>query len=235
LSSSGDRTGSAKEHLDRPKRPFSILDMRSAFDDRTAKAVIRDEALALFARLGPDAVTVRQIAAAAEVSPALVVHHFGSKQGLRAAVDERVAGIFDELFASMAAAPAAVDWSALAADASLAAFVLRELPPDSPIPAYLRRLWLAGDEAGTALFRRWYAASRTMFDALAAAGVLVPAGDPAVRAAFVMVNDLVVLLLRDQLTEVLGVDPLAPDGLRRWLTEAMDVYRDGLFAPPAAS
>lgn len=207
--------------------------MRSAFDDRTAKAVIRDEALALFARFGPDAVTVRQIAAAAEVSPALVVHHFGSKQGLRAAVDERVAAVFDELFASMAAAPATIDRSALAADASLAALVLRALPPDSPIPAYLRRLWLTGDEAGTALFRRWYEASREMFEALAASGMLTSAEDPAVRAAFVMVNDLAVLLLRDQLTAVLGMDPLAPDGLRRWLAEAMDVYRDGLFTPPA--
>lgn len=207
--------------------------MRSAFDDRTAKAVIRDEALALFARFGPDAVTVRQIAAAAEVSPALVVHHFGSKQGLRAAVDERVAAVFDELFASLAAAPAAIDRSALAADASLAALVLRALPPDSPIPAYLRRLWLTGDEAGTALFRRWYEASREMFEALAASGMLTRAEDPAVRAAFVMVNDLAVLLVRDQLTAVLGMDPLAPDGLRRWLAEAMDVYRDGLFTPPA--
>jgi AcrR family transcriptional regulator len=206
--------------------------MRSALDDRTAKATIRDEALRLFARSGPDAVSVRQIAAAAGVSPALVVHHFGSKQGLREAVDERVALVFDELFQSVVADPTAVDWSAVEADASLAAQVLGRLPVDSPIPAYLRRLWLVGDEAGVALFRRWYETGQAMLAVLEAAGVLTVSTDPSIRAAFVMVNDLAVVLLRDQLTAVLGMDPLGPDGLRRWLAEAMSVYRDGLFTPP---
>jgi ABC-type multidrug transport system fused ATPase/permease subunit len=53
----------------------------SAPDDRTAWAVIRDEALRLFAGRGPDAVAVRQVAAAAGVSPGLVIHNFGSKGG----------------------------------------------------------------------------------------------------------------------------------------------------------
>lgn len=213
--------------------PVSILYMRSAFDDRTAKAVIRDEALDLFARFGPDAVTVRRIAAAAGVSPALVVHHFGSKEGLRQAVDERVALVFDELFGAVTADPAVFDWTTVKTDASLAALVMGRLPPDSPIPAYLRRLWLTGDEAGSALFRKWYDASVAMLDALQSAGVLTGSADPPVRAAFVMVNDLAVLLLRDQLTAALGLDPLGPEGLRRWLGEATAVYRDGLFASPA--
>lgn len=209
-----------------------MLYMRSAVDDRTAKAVIRDEALKLFARFGPDVVTMRQVAAAAGVSPALVVHHFGSKQGLRQAVDERVALVFDELFRSVTADPAALDWTAPGADASLAALVLRRLPADSPIPAYLRRLWLTGDEAGSILFRRWFEAGLAMLASLQSAGLLTVSRDPPVRAAFVMVNDLAVLLLRDQLTAVLGLDPLGPEGLRRWLTEAMAVYRDGLFSRP---
>jgi AcrR family transcriptional regulator len=211
-----------------------MLYMRSAMDDRTAKAVVRDEALRLFARFGPDAVTVRQIAAAAAVSPALVVHHYGSKQGLRQAVDERVAQVFDGLFQTVTADPTAIDWSVVPADASLAALVLGQLPADSPIPAYLRRLWLAGDEAGLALFRRWYEAGLAMLDALQSAGLLVASKDPPVRAAFVMVNDLAVLLLRDQLTAVLGMDPLGPDGMRRWLAEALAVYRDGLFTQPSS-
>ncbi|MEP7368844.1 MAG: helix-turn-helix domain-containing protein, partial [Dermatophilaceae bacterium] len=55
--------------------------------DLTARANIRNAALRLFADRGQDSVTVREIAAAAGVSPSLVVHHFGSKDGLRAAVD----------------------------------------------------------------------------------------------------------------------------------------------------
>jgi AcrR family transcriptional regulator len=72
--------------------------------DLTARARIRHQALRLFADHGPDAVTVRQIATAAGVSPALLLHHYGSKQGLRRAVDEHVTGVFDALFAEFSSA-----------------------------------------------------------------------------------------------------------------------------------
>jgi AcrR family transcriptional regulator len=197
--------------------------------DRTAKAVIRDEALRLFAECGVDAVTVRQIAAAAGVSPALVVHHFGSKEGLRRAVDARVAAVFDGLFEAADGA----DWTdpSLAGSlaGSLAEALVIHLPPDSPVPAYLRRLLLSGDESGQALFRRWYDAGRVMLDQMAAAGALAPSDDPAVRAAFLMANDLAVLLLRDHLTALLGVDPLNGEGAGRWVREVLAVYRDGVF------
>jgi AcrR family transcriptional regulator len=204
--------------------------MRSATDDRTARAVIRDAALELFACAGPDTVTVRQIASAAGVSPGLVIHHFGSKEHLRAAVDDHVVAIFDELFAQ--AASGQVD---LTDGASLTEAFLKALPPGSPIPRYLRRLLLTGDAAGTGVFRRWFRASQSVFEALVTAGVLTPGRDPVARAAFLMVNDLLPLLLRDQLAEVLDVDPLSPDGLRRWSEEAVSVYQGGLFSPPAVT
>ena len=50
--------------------------------DLTARARIRDAAIECFARQG-FAVSVRAIAAHAGVSPGLVIHHFGSKAGLR--------------------------------------------------------------------------------------------------------------------------------------------------------
>ena len=118
-----------------------MLYMRSAEEDRTARAVIRDEALGLFAAHGPDAVTVRQIAAAAGVSPALVVHHFGSKEGLREAVDEHVLGLFEALIGEMTA-EGAPDLYDPAATGSLAEAIVRHLPPGSPVPGYLAG-WLA--------------------------------------------------------------------------------------------
>jgi AcrR family transcriptional regulator len=78
-----------------------MLNMSSMPDDRTTRAVIRDEALRLFAERGPDAVTVRQIAAAAGVSPGLVIHHFGSKDGLRKAVDEHVLAMFGAMLGEL--------------------------------------------------------------------------------------------------------------------------------------
>ena len=61
--------------------------MRSA--DLTATARIRDAAIEQFGEHGFD-VGLRSIAEAAGVSAALVIHHFGSKDALRAACDEYI-------------------------------------------------------------------------------------------------------------------------------------------------
>jgi TetR/AcrR family transcriptional regulator, regulator of cefoperazone and chloramphenicol sensitivity len=198
---------------------------REAAGDLTARAVIRDEALRLFAQHGPEAVSLRRVAAAAGVSPGLVVHHFGSRAGLREAVDAHVAGLFDDLFSAMATA----DWQEAHVGASFAEAVIRALPADSPVPAYLRRLLLSADPAGRALFARWYALTEQALQQMSDAGVLRPAADPPVRAAFLMTNDLAVLLLREQIAAVLGVDPLSPAGVPRWAEVVIDVYRDGIF------
>lgn len=199
--------------------------MRSDPGDLTAKAQIRNAALALFAARGPEAVSVREIAAAAGVSPALVVHHFGSKDGLRAAVDEHVGGIFDGFLAELGN----VEFAGEGAGGSLAEMFVAGLPPDSPVPAYLRRLLLSGDPAGQALFARWYQVSAQAVQAMVAAGIMRPTSDPAVMTAFLAVNDLAALLLRDQLTGVLGFDPLTLDGMTRWAEQVLRVYRNGVF------
>jgi AcrR family transcriptional regulator len=196
--------------------------------DLTARAVIRDQALRLFAVHGPEAVSLRRVAAAAGVSPGLVVHHFGSRAGLREAVDAHVAGLFDELFTTMGEA----DWRSPTVGASFAEALLAQLPPDSPVPAYLRRLLLSGDAAGHALFARWYALTSQVLDELTAAGIMRPAADPQARAAFLMVNDLAALVMREHLAAVLGVDPLSPDGAPRWAENVIAVYRDGVFTSP---
>lgn len=203
--------------------------MSSAADegDLTARATIRNAALRLFAERGHDAVTVREIAAAAGVSAALVVHHFGSKDGLRAAVDEYASKAFDALFA--------MDGQDLAAMltggnvTSMAELFARVFPHGSPLPAYLRRLLLVNDPAGAALFGRWYALTRTLLDSMTEAGAVRPTGDPAVRAAFFLVNDLALILLRNQVAAAIGVDPLTPDGIARWAKEVTAVYTEGAF------
>jgi TetR/AcrR family transcriptional regulator, regulator of cefoperazone and chloramphenicol sensitivity len=202
-----------------------MLYMRSDKGDLTAKALIRNAALGLFAERGPDAVSVREIAAAAGVSPALVVHHFGSKEGLRAAVDQHVGGIFDGFLAELGN----VDWTGEGAGGSLAEMFVAGLPAGSPVPAYLRRLLLSGDPAGMALFERWYLVSRQVVDALVAAGVMRPSADPEVLTAVLAVNDLAALLLRDQLVAVLGIDPLTLTGMTRWAGQVLEVYRNGIF------
>ncbi len=196
--------------------------------DLTARAVIRKCALALFAERGADAVSVRDIAASAGVSPALVLHHYGSKAGLVDAVNEQVAAVFDDALAAMAEGPEELTRGPVAAG-GVAELMLTALPAGSPVPAYLRRLLLSGDPVGRRLFTRWYDASLALTTQLADAGLLRPTQDLPVRAAFLLVNDLALVLLRDHLGEVLGVDPLTPEGMRRWAGDVLAAYAHGVF------
>jgi AcrR family transcriptional regulator len=61
-------------------------------EDLTGRARIRDAALEEFAAHGVRGATIRGIAARAGVSPALVQHHFGTKDRLRRACDAHVLG-----------------------------------------------------------------------------------------------------------------------------------------------
>ncbi|MCZ0997427.1 TetR family transcriptional regulator [Streptomyces mirabilis] len=206
--------------------------MRSVPDDRTARAIIRDEALRLFAARGPEAVTVRQIGTAAGVSPSLVVHHFGSKEGLRQEVDQYVLDVFEAMLGELTGQGGAGLLGPDTGASSLSEAFARHLPDDSPLPGYLRRLLLSDTDAGRLLFRRLYDLSRATLDGLAAAGLAAPGQDPAVRAAFLLANDLALFLLRDRLTEVLDTDPLSADGMARWAPEMLSIYAGGLNATP---
>ena len=64
------------------------------------------------------------------------------------------------------------------------------------------------------------------------AGIARPAQDERIRTAFLLVNDLSLVLLRRQITRVTGTDPLARAGLAAWTAAVMDVYTGGIFAAP---
>lgn len=201
--------------------------MSSHADDRTAKAVIRDEAMRLFAVRGADAVTIRDIAAAASVSPALVIQHYGSKDGLRGAVDTHVVALFEGMIAQVTRA----DLAHPEDNSSLYQVAATFFPPGSPMPGYLGRLLVSDSEAGTTLFRGLFQVARVGLDRMIATGTASGGADADARAAFLLANDLAVIILHARLADVLGADPLAADGMARWAPEVLAVYSGGLNSP----
>lgn len=203
---------------------FTLVNVRLPPDDRTSRAKIRDAALRLFGDHGADGVTVRQIAAAARVSPALVIRHFGSKDGLREEIDAHVVRTIEAILKVLVEKLSPDDLPSV-----VEAFV-QHLPSDSAIPGYVRRLLLEGGRAGRVLFRRLFAIGQKTVGKLIKDGFADPGADPRVRAAFLMANDLAVLLLRDHLTETMGFDPLSAPGMKRWASEVLAIYSSGLGA-----
>src|SRR4051795_2796540 len=148
--------------------------MRSDPADLTGRARIRDAAIRRFGVDGFGAL-VRAIAADAGVSPGLVIHHFGSKDGLRAACDEHVLRLIRE---------AETDAFSSGPGALLAQ--LAELDQYAPLVGYLVQALLAGgDLASTLLARMTTDAERYLAEAVAA-GRIRPSRDPAARAAFLV-------------------------------------------------
>jgi AcrR family transcriptional regulator len=138
----------------------SVHGMRAlSSSDLTGRARLREAALALFAERGFEATSARAVAAAAGLSPALVIHHFGSKEGLRAAVDEEVLG-------RLGAALRDLDAGSGDLMASLGAVSARMFGADPVLRGYLRRVLLEDSQASAALFARLLQGARAELDRL---------------------------------------------------------------------
>jgi AcrR family transcriptional regulator len=153
--------------------------------DLTARARIRDAAVYRFAVEGFGA-SVRSIASDAGVSAGLVMHHFGSKDKLRAQCDEHLLATIRRLKRENVAAAAAGQ-----------SFFHRFAAADenAPVVGYILRSM----QAGGALAREFI--DHMVDDAVGytregvAAGVIVPSRDEAARARYLTLSSLGALLL----------------------------------------
>jgi len=133
-----------------------------AKSDLTGRARLREAALELFSEHGFEATSTRAVAAAAGLSPALVTRHFGSKQGLRAAVDEYVLDRITEQLNSLEPDPAK------GLMASLGEVSARLFGADPVLRGYLRHVLLEDSEASAALFGRLLSGARAEVKRLSA-------------------------------------------------------------------
>jgi AcrR family transcriptional regulator len=186
--------------------------MAAAFEDLTARARIRQAALAQFAEHGFERTTIRGIAAAAGVSLGLVRHHFGSKRELRDAVD---AHILQEVRQLSEEALGAVKRGDVGGMTATTRQVMR------PYQGYLARALAEGSTTLAALFDELVAQSEHFL-------ALDPADthfvDNRTRAAVITAMALGVPLLREQLSRVLGVDTFSPEGDRLVALALTDLY-----------
>lgn len=190
--------------------------------DLSARAEIREAAADLFAEHGFAAVTVRQIAARAEVSPALVVHHFGSKVGLQAAVVEQVQAWFDDMLAIGAEEDLRRDFAA----GSFAHYLLEAVEgigSQGTLAKLFARLIVEEEPVAADLITRIAERSEEMLEPYVAQGIVVPDPDPRARMGVLIAQDIGTMLLRPQLTAWLGVDPLSPEGIERWSAAVLRV------------
>lgn len=179
-----------------------MLNMRSD-DDRPTSARIRDAAIAEFADHGVAGTTVRAVAAAAAVSPALVIHHFGSKDGLRDACDRHVAAMVLDTGRHLVPAGAGFD--------VLAALQSRHGGP--PVARYLART--LGDGSPPVADLVDALVDRVVADAEegVAHGMVKPSDHPRERAAVLTIWLLGGLVLHEHLERLIGVDLTAdPSG-----------------------
>ena len=117
--------------------------------DLTARARIRNSALALFARHGVEGASMRRVAADAGVTVGLVVHHFGTKERLREEVETYVVDRFGAAIRSVPVQGSARD-VARGRDEAVATMLATE--PD--LVTYLRRALLGLSGPDDHLLRR---------------------------------------------------------------------------------
>jgi hypothetical protein len=107
-------------------------------EDLSSRARLRDAAVRLFAERGVAGTSVRDIAEAAGVTAGLITHHFGSKERLKAAIDELMVEVFT------APLTAHSDHSSPTAEA-LADALAHTMAAHPDLRAYLRRSFLEND------------------------------------------------------------------------------------------
>lgn len=197
----------------------------AAFEDLTARARIRDAALAQFAEHGFERTTTRGIAAAAGVSPGLVRHHFGSKQALREAVDAHVSQEIRRLSDEVMADGRRGDL----ARSAVSRQAIR------PFQGYLLRALSEGSTTIATIFDQMVDTTEQWLELADKDRTDSPDADRRTRAAVFTAMALGVPLLHAQLSRVLGVDTLSPEGDRQVAVALLDIYSHAQLSPELAA
>jgi len=191
--------------------------MRSA--DLTAAARIRDAAIEQFGEHG-FGVGLRAIAEAAGVSAALVIHHFGSKDGLRKACEDYIAETIRGTKSEALRSNDPATWFAQMA----------EIEEYAPLMAYLVRSMQTGGELANMLWRRMIDNAEEYMEEGVRAGTIKPSRDPKARARYLAITGGGGFLLYIQMHETpTDLRAVLRDYSRDMILPALEVYTEGLL------
>jgi TetR/AcrR family transcriptional regulator, regulator of cefoperazone and chloramphenicol sensitivity len=182
--------------------------------DLTARARIRDAAIALFAERGIEGATIRDIAQAAGVSSGLLRHHFGSKEGLRDACDEYVMSELTGVSSRFTEMK-----------------MLDDIDPQTLLQQrYIVRSTMDGSPAGAALFDRMIEYGERWLDTAD-----LKVSDPRAFVALLGAMKMSMFTMSDQLSRVLGDDVRQPQGWARMLLASIEIFSTPLVPPELAA
>jgi AcrR family transcriptional regulator len=181
--------------------------------DLTARARIRDAAIALFAERGTEGATIRDIAQAAGVSSGLLRHHFGSKEGLRDACDE---------YAMSQLTAIGTRFTEMGSLTGITPEVLL-------MQRYLVRSTMDGSPAGAAMLDRMIEYGEKWLESTD-----LKVSDPRAYVAVLSAMKMSMYTMRDQLSRVLGVDVGEPAGWSRMLLASIEIFSQPLITPELA-
>lgn len=188
----------------------------SAAEERpSAKERIIRAAIDLYGLHGFDGVTIKQIAEAAETSAPLVVHHFGSKAGLRTACDEHVAQEFRR-----------TKTQSVRQGSMPRNYAMEAVAANRHLVRYLTRAFIAGGPEIDRLFDQMIEDSLEYTAEGEAMGLICPSRDPRGRAVVMLLHSFGTLVLHRQLERHFGTSLIDddPEALSRYMATVLELY-----------
>lgn len=209
--------------------------MRTACEDLATPARIRHAAIEQFGRHGFD-IGLRAIAEAAGVSLGLIRHHFGSKDGLRAACDDQILAEIREVEKRYAESP---DFAGAALDN------FTRVDEFQPMARYILQTLRAGGDFARAFVEQTITDAEAWMRQGEKQGVIRPSLDPAARARHLVLTKYGAMMLQfslhgGDLDEAWSafIDSQAVAGLELYThglftdSEIFDRYLEHLEGPP---
>jgi AcrR family transcriptional regulator len=179
---------------------------------------IRNAALSIFAAQGVGATSLREVAAAADVSIGLIQHHFGTKAGLVDAVDRHVTEVIRTTLGSGPGSVTVDDFGEQ---------VTALLVQHTTVVDYLARALVEDTPFGSTIFHTLIEMGTARWERRAEEGLTRPGLDTTWAALNIVLLFFGTVLLRPHVDRLLGEALLSQEQLDRWGLAVKELMRRG--------